>query len=52
MFLTVIVVMGLVPRIMVIFAIADILASVWTQLALFADKRSERQATTRFALKG
>jgi hypothetical protein len=45
-FLTVIVVLGLVPPIMVIFAIADILASVWTQLALLADKRSERLGAT------
>lgn len=45
-FLAVLVVMGLSPRIMLIFAIIDILASVWTQLALFADKRSPRPAAT------
>jgi hypothetical protein len=45
-FITVLVVMGLAPRIMLILAIIDILASVWTQVAIFADRRSERLAPT------
>jgi len=39
-FLTILVLLGISPPIMEIFAIIDILASVWTQLALNADKRA------------
>jgi hypothetical protein len=41
-FLAVLVVIGIAPRQMLIFAIIDLLASVWTQLALFADRRAAR----------
>src|SRR4030095_3378609 len=40
-FLTILVILGISPPIMEIFAIVDILASVWTQLALNSDKRSQ-----------
>lgn len=39
-FLTVLVVLDLVPRVMIIFAIIDILAAVWTEFALRADRRA------------
>jgi len=38
-FLTLLVILGISPPIMEIFAIIDILASVWTQVDLNADKR-------------
>ena len=38
-FLTILVVLGISPPVMEIFALIDILASVWTQLALNADRR-------------
>jgi hypothetical protein len=44
-FLTILVVLGISPRIMLIFAIIDILASVWTQLSLNADQRAAITAT-------
>ncbi|MFY9622126.1 MAG: hypothetical protein WAM70_17900 [Pyrinomonadaceae bacterium] len=45
-FITMLVVIGLAPRLMLILAGIDIVASIWTQVAIFADTRSERTGAT------
>jgi hypothetical protein len=39
-FLVVLIVMGVAPPIMAIFGAIDLIAAVWTQIAIFVDKRS------------
>lgn len=41
-FLTVLILLGVSPGILIIFAIIDFAAAVWTQVTIFAAKRRER----------
>ena len=45
-FLTVLILMGISPPIMIIFAIIDFVAAMWTLVSIRADKRGKRPTAT------